>query len=290
MNSYLATARILRTRPLHCSHEDFLERGNVRSERAQRQPSLDHLLQDRVRGHARPEEEADRRLSVPSSCRSPALHSGQGAEIAGSAHDDASVRVASSNRIHLSFKQDAAAIEKEQAMTKLLDVLQLVRGDEDRLACRHAFLEQLDGEASIHGIEPVEGFVDEKDLRIAHQRRGELNFLLVSLGQLSDSRALADIQLHPPQQSARLLARLLPRHSLELAQIGEQVQYPRSRRQAALLGKVADSLQRLPAWGSSQQQDFPRVRSKQVHAHSKQGRLPSPIGPEQTEDLAWLKR
>src|SRR6516225_2222103 len=129
MNSYLATARILCTRLLHCPHEDFLKRGNVRSEGAQRKPALDHLLQDRVRGHARSGEETDRPLSVPSSCRSPALHSWQRAEVASSAHDDASVRVASSNRIHLSFKQDAAAIEEEQAITKLLHVLQLMRGD-----------------------------------------------------------------------------------------------------------------------------------------------------------------
>jgi hypothetical protein len=90
----------------------------------------------------------------------------------------------------------APAGDDADAVAQPLDELQLVAGEDDRhpvvgLAAQHA-AHHLDR----RGVQPGERLVEDEHLRVVHQRRGELDALLVAQRQLLHlvAEAVADAE------------------------------------------------------------------------------------------------
>jgi hypothetical protein len=120
--------------------------------------------------------------------------------------------------------------------------LELVRREEDRHAPPRLFAQHVGQQVGRDRVKPGKRLVADQEVGTVHQRRGELNALLVALRKLLDTRdhTVAEPETVPPR--ARGSPRLLMRRAVQDGEILELVGNPHLGIQAALLGHVADSL------------------------------------------------
>ena len=81
---------------------------------------------------------------------------------------------------------DAAHVEQRDPVEVFGHGLQVVVDDDDGLARRTQFLEQLDDGAFGGGVHALEGFVHEVDVGVLDERAGQEGALLLAAGKLAD--------------------------------------------------------------------------------------------------------
>ena len=83
---------------------------------------------------------------------------------------------------------------------ELLDDFQHVRGEEHGRAASDALLERVAERARGHGVHALERLVEEQQIRIGHQRRGQREFLLHAVRIFERQLFLLVREIHHRQQ------------------------------------------------------------------------------------------
>ena len=159
-------------------------------------------------------------------------------------------------------------------------------GEQHRDARGGPFGEHLAHGVHAHRVQPGERLVQNKELRIVHQRGGKLHALLVAVreglellrGLVGDAQALGPV----PGRVAGVACA----HAVQPAQELELLQHDHAGVEAALLRHVAEGAARLRVDVRAAPAYFAAVEGDHADDRPHRGRLAGAIGAEEAEDLA----
>ncbi len=201
--------------------------------------------------------------------------------------DDGVLGILGLDLVQLPVQHHPPVVDQQDPVAHLLDLVHVVRAEDDRLAPPLFFQQDLLQHLGVDRVQPLERLVQDQQRRIVDQGGQELGLLRHALAQLLH---LAPGVLGQPcllQQGGGPLAGLLAWHPLQCPQVGQALQQPKALVQAALLRQVADA--RLAGLGHrlAHQPDGAAVRLDDVHDRADRGRLACPVGAEETKDLPF---
>jgi hypothetical protein len=168
----------------------------------------------------------------------------------------------------------------------VLDELELVRREEDRHAARGLGAQDAGQHVGDDRVQPGERLVQHQQVRVVHERGGELHALLIALRELLDPGVGPLGQAEPLQPGRGRAARLRMGPAVQHPEVLELLGGAHLGVQAALLGHVADPLPRPGVERAPAPRDRPAVGGEQAADDPHRRRLAGPVAPDEAEQLA----
>ena len=182
-----------------------------------------------------------------------------------------------------------AADDDGHAIADHLDVGEDVGREEDGAALGVQLDDQVAHLLAADGIEPGHRFVEDDQLRIAHQRLRDPDPLQHALGELAQGPAARVVEADARDQAIGAAASLRRRH---VAQRADEIQELFRREvivEVGALGQVADpALGRQARHRQPQHLGAPAGREDEAHQHLEGGGLAGAVGAQEPEDLAAM--
>ena len=183
---------------------------------------------------------------------------------------------------------DPPAIDDGDRLAELLDLLHLVRAEDERLApvahLEERLLEQLD----VHRVEAAERLVHDQDGGVVKDRGDELDLLLIALGELLDLPVAVLGHAEPLEPILHLGGRRALRHAVQRGEEAQHIDHLHAHVEAALLREVAPRAARQAVVRATLPGDAPRIGAQDVEDDAHAGGLARAIGAEQPKDAPRL--
>ncbi len=198
---------------------------------------------------------------------------------------DQSARPATGQVVDPSGGHQAAVVDDDDGLAEVLDLIELVTGEEDAAAGRGLLGQHAGDGVDPRWVQPGQRLVEEEELGPVDQGRGQLDALLVAVGQRLDLDG--DLVRHPQavQPGACGLAGVDAAQTVQLAQILELLPDEHPGVQAALFGHVAEpAAVRLPDRMAAPP-DLAGVEVGEAEDGPHGGGLAGPVRPEEADDL-----
>ena len=182
-------------------------------------------------------------------------------------------------------------LHDRHALAKPLRLFHVVGGEEDRLSFAMQLQQDVPERQAALRIDAGGRFVEEEHFRPVHERSADQQPLLHAARKLVHERLSALLQPDQLQHAGRLPARVAPVQA-EIASVVIEVlpggQAPVKRVE---LRDHADYPFNFLLAGTDADAGDPHLSARRHHSgrqHADRGRLPGPVGPQQTEELAVL--
>ena len=182
-------------------------------------------------------------------------------------------------------RHDAAPADDHDVLADLLDEVQLVGAEHDAHAGGRALAEHLGHGGDPERVEAGEGLVEHQELRVVDQRRGELDALLVAVGQVLELGLGAIREPEPLQPGTAAGACVAPAEPVVLAEVGELLCHAHPGVQATLLGHVAEAQARLRIDGGAVPAHVAAVRRGQAEHAAHHRRLAGPVRAQEADEV-----
>ena len=158
-----------------------------------------------------------------------------------------------------------------------------MRAEDHAHAGGRALVEDLGHGGDPDGVEAGEGLVEDQELRVVDQRRGELHALLVAVGEVLQLGLGAIREPEPLQPGTAAGACVAPAEPVVLAEVRELLCHSHPGIQAALLGHVAEAQARLRIDGGAVPAHVAAIRGGQAEHAAHRGRLAGPVRAQEAD-------
>ena len=185
-------------------------------------------------------------------------------------------------------KDQTAAIDEDHVLAEILDQVELMTGEHDCGALRGPGAEHLDQRLHPEGVQAAEWLVEHQQFGPVDQRRGQLDALLVTVGERLDLVIGPLDQTELGEQLGGRRARLRLVEPVQAAVVDELVDDCHLRVEAPLFGHVAESVAHLGCQLFSPPADRAPVGCDDAEDASHRRGLARPIGAEEAGDTPGL--
>jgi len=150
------------------------------------------------------------------------------------------------------------------------------------------FAQQVFDHLGIHGVQRAEGFINNHELRLMHQRGNELRLLLHAFAQLFDLLFAVLCQVKALQPGADALLRFGGREPLEGRQVDQHPVQPLVLVQAAFFGQVANAVFLGLVHRAAQHGHAAGIGLEDVENDADGGGFSGAVGAQQAKDFAGV--
>ena len=137
-------------------------------------------------------------------------------------------------------KNDAAVIDDHDILTKVLDQIELMAGEQHRRTLRRQFGQQLGHHTHRDRVEPGERLIEHEQFGLVDQRRDQLDTLLIAVRQAVDCVVDPSVEPEPQQPVVDNATNIVRCPSAQPPEIQQLVPHPHLRVQPPLLGHVPE--------------------------------------------------
>jgi hypothetical protein len=201
-------------------------------------------------------------------------------------HADFRPRILPPHVVHIAVDHQLSPVNQRHAIAQGFDLVHLVCRQDGRAAVSPPFEEQLLHQPHVYRVEPGGRLVEHAQLRVALERRSDLDLLRHSLAEALDFPAANLRELDTRQPLAGAPAGVGATQAFERAEVGHDVDDRQLRVQAAFLRQVAEAIQVIAVTRFAEHAHLTGVGPDDIHQDPDEGALAGAVGPEQPEDLA----
>ena len=190
----------------------------------------------------------------------------------------------------LAGEDNPALVDDDDVLAEVLDQVELVAREQHRRARARDLCEEVAHVFDRDRIEPGERFVEHEEVWFVHQRRDQLDPLLVSVRERIEAVAGPVREAEALEPSVDAAARVSVGRSAEPAEVHELLVYAHAGVQAALLGHVAEPRPLRAADGRTAPTNCAGIQLDQPEHRPHRRRLPSAVRPQKAREPTGLGR